>query len=364
MKRNRQASSLPLRPDPFFFRLQWGIRAEWAGRALEAISARASTIQLEAVEPLNSAFLSLLQKLDNRPEKFRLRLVVNSSQLSAPIIKELIEPLSRLKKLVAFLVIINSRADEKESQGLYDSLIAAASAGLRPGLLLELEPETTETELRYLVIQARRSGALEIALRPWRPADSYIETAGVMETGLANLKAAGIPVSLEECFPGIRMNLERLEINCRRASGSCFMNQHDQVKACRQSGIILGDLKKQELEEILFRFLNLPEVCPRSEARAQFADVETEEGGRVRDSFPVQLDASLRPLPLFSLRKRDWGAVLLKGTDGLVLSPKGERLVRMIDGRNSLGTITKKFGVRAAGFIYGLFIKGFVRLEK
>ena len=363
MKRNNRATTLPLRPDPFFFRLQWSPGAEWTGRALGEIITGASTIQLEATEPLDNNFLSFLQNLDNQPENFKLRLVLSSSQYSAQKIKELIGPLSRLKKLLAFILIINSRADEQESQILYDLLSVAASAGLKPKILVELEPETTEPELKQLVVEARQSCALEIALRPSRPTNNYMGIAGTVEQCLAGLKTAGLPVSLEECLPGIKISPELSEINCRQASGSCFIDHQGQVKACRQSEIILGDLKQQKLAEIWPGYLYAREVCPA--AASVLSDPrESAINYLATNSSPVNLDSALRPVPLFTLKKKEWGAVLIKDLDSLVLSPRGEKLARLIDGKNTLGSIKKKFGLRSAGFIYALFLKGLVRLEK
>jgi len=56
---------------------------------------------------------------------------------------------------MVFSPLIASRADEQKSLGLYDLLSVAASARLKPGILIELESEKTEPELKQLVIEAR-----------------------------------------------------------------------------------------------------------------------------------------------------------------------------------------------------------------
>lgn len=370
MKIFARKDSLPLRPEPFVFRLQWKPGAEWAGRALEEIAAAASVIQLEADGILNDELLVLLRELDFRPEKFSLRLLLRPGESMVRATAEFIGPLSRLKKLSALILIISCHTAEKSLRLIKEALSAAASAGLKPGVMVELEPDTPAAELEKQVRDVRLAGALEIALRPASLSNQYRPAGKTLSDCLNNLRAAGIPVLLEECLPGLESGLPFSEPNCRRAFGSCYLDSQGQVRACRQSEKILGDIRRQKLAEIWPDYLLAEDLCFRAAVTAQSLKLETNgaagANGTARAGIvsPASLDSSLRPVPLFTLKKKEWGAVLIKELDGLVLSPKGEKLARMIDGKNSLGSIRKKFGQRSAGLIYALFLLGFVRLEK
>ncbi|MGB9907023.1 MAG: SPASM domain-containing protein [Candidatus Saccharicenans sp.] len=366
MKIFTRNQALPLRPEPFVFRLEWKPGAESVGSALDEIIAEAHIIQLEAVQPLEEAAVGLLWNLDKRPEKFDLRLLSRAQDFGAETIKKFIGPLSHLKKLAAIIFIIRSRSEEPAWLALYSSLSAAASAGLKPGLLVELESETSFSELEQLIKKARLSGAMEIALRPASPNNGYLAAGKNLGDFLDQLRAEGIPVLLEECFPWSGPATSTLEPNCRRAFGSCYLDSQGQVKACRQSEKIIGDLRKQKLERIWPRYLFAQNVCPADEARPHSGRPELASAGSSRRSSlsPINLDSSLKPVPLFILKNKEWGAALIKGLDGLLLSPKGEKLARMIDGKNTLRSIRKKFGRRSAGLVYALFLRGLIRLEK
>lgn len=366
MKIFARNQTLPLRPEPFVFRLEWKPGAEWAGSALEEIIAEAHFIQLEAVQPLDEEVVDLLRKLDDRPEKFSLRLLSRAEDFGAETIKKFIGPLSRLKKLDAVIFVISSRSDEPAQAEVSSLLSAAASAGLKPGILVELEPGASVSGLEQLIKNLRLSGAMEIALRPTSAVNPHPNFGKNLANCLSHLKSEGIPVSLEECFPGLEPWPPALEPNCRWAFGSCYLDSQGRVRACRQSREILGDLSRQKLEEIWSGYLLAQSVC------AEVGPLKTrdknelgpEEPGLSMSPCPVELDSSLRPVPLFILKDKKWGAALIKGLDGLVLSQKGGKLARMIDGKNTLRSIRKKFGPRSAGLIYALFLMGLVRLEK
>lgn len=364
MKIFARKDSLPLRPEPFVFRLQWKPGAEWAGRALEEIAAAASVIQLEADGILNNELLVLLRELDFRPEKFSLGLLLRPGESMARATAEFIGPLSRLKKLSALIVIMSCRTAEKSLQLIKEALSAATSAGLKPGVMVELEPDTPAAELERLVREVRLAGALEIALRPASLSNQYLAAGQTLSDCLKSLRAAGIPVQPEECLSGLEPGTPFSEPSCRRAYGSCYLDSQGQVRACRQSEKILGDIRNQKLAEIWSDYLLAEELCPKTAITAQSLKLEANGTARAENFSSASLDSSLKPVPLFTLKKKEWGAVLIKGLDGLVLSPKGEKLARMINGKNSLGSIRKKFGQRSAGLIYALFLRGFVRLEK
>ncbi|MCR4409756.1 MAG: hypothetical protein NUW11_05630 [Candidatus Saccharicenans sp.] len=370
MKIFARNQTLPLRPEPFVFRLEWKPGAEWAGSALEEIIAEAHFIQLEAVQPLDEEVVDLLRKLDDRPEKFSLRLLSRAEDFGAETIKKFIGPLSRLKKLDAVIFVISSRSDEPAQAEVSSLLSAAASAGLKPGILVELEPGASVSGLEQLIKNLRLSGAMEIALRPTSAANPHPNFGKNLANCLSHLKSEGIPVSLGECFPGLEPGLSALEPNCRRAFGSCYLDSQGLVRACRQSREILGDLSRQKLAEIWPGYLFAEDLCSRAALTVQSLKLEENEAveangmAEVENLSPTSLDSSLRPVPLFILKDKKWGAALIKGLDGLVLSPKGEKLARMIDGKNTLRSIRKKFGPRSAGLIYALFLRGLVRLEK
>ncbi|RFT14665.1 MAG: hypothetical protein OP8BY_2491 [Candidatus Saccharicenans subterraneus] len=366
MKIFARNQTLPLRPEPFVFRLEWKPGADWAGSALEEIVRDAHFIQLEAAQPLDEEAVDLLRNLDSRPEKFSLRLLSRAEDSGAETAKKFIGPLSRLKKLAAIIFIISSRSDEPAQTEVSSLLSAAASAGLKPGILVELEPGASVSGLEQLIKNLRKSGAMEIALRPTSAANPHPNFGKNLANCLSHLKSEGISVSLEECFPGLEPGLSALEPSCRRAFGSCYLDSQGRVRACRQSREILGDLSRQKLEEIWSGYLLAQSVC------AEVGPLKTrdknelgpEEPGLSMSPCPVELDSSLRPVPLFILKDKKWGAALIKGLDGLVLSQKGGKLARMIDGKNTLRSIRKKFGPRSAGLIYALFLMGLVRLEK
>jgi len=379
MKSTAAGINLPLRPEPFVFRLEFNPEASWNSRLIEEISASASIIQLEAAGPLTGEILDFLTNLDDRQESFSLRLLVRSDDEA---LEEYFGPLSRLKKLAALMLIIAAPAEEPAVSRLKGVLVAAASAGLKPGALIEPHPGTALPELKNFIHRVRQSGALEISLRPSLRAAFYSDNVfseNTLSRCLEELKNSGIPVALEECFPGIAAarHSNVFELSCRRGSGSCFIDYQGAVRVCRQSDKILGDLSKEKPRDIWQKFLFAEDVCPPAEIsgcqEADGIDYRRCEKGKVNEEkkpsesshlTPINLDSSLRPGALFTLREKAWGAVLIKGLDGQILSRRGAEIAALIDGRKTLSLFRKKFGLRGVQLVLALFLKGFVRLEK
>ncbi|MDD8020082.1 MAG: SPASM domain-containing protein, partial [Acidobacteriota bacterium] len=178
---------------------------------------------------------------------------------------------------------------------------------------------------------------------------------------LPELRTAGLVVKLEECFPGANLQYDSGSLGCRQAYGSCYVDNHGEIKPCRLSQKVLGRAGQQPLQDIWRDYIYSDYPCCQITPTA--GQAEKLLAGAVPLST-VNLDSSLKPVALFSLKKKDWGALLIRNLNGLVLSQKGEHLVRLINGQNSLSFIKKRAGSRAVSFIYALFLKGLIRLEK
>lgn len=389
MKKSARIEDLPLRPEPFVFRFELSSEAVWMPRLLQEISSSASVIQIEVIGEVTDAVLKLLKQLDDGQESLSFRLLVQADGRS---VSQYFEPLSRLKKLAALMFIINIPADEAPVAKLKEFLAAAASSGLKPGVLIELRPSDSFSDLKNFILDVRRAGALEISLRPFLPLPTLpdkVLSGRELAESLAGLKNSGLPVSLEECFSGPvegsiaiqNSNSDLFELNCRRGFGCCYIDRQGLVKVCRQSGRVLGDLRRQSPEDIWKEILFARNICPLSGTpRSQNAfstdhnlqegekvnkinneDTATPESARLE---PINLDSTLRPVPLFTLKVKSWGALLIKGLDGVVLSRRGAKIAAFIDGQKDLNLLRKKYGSRAVQFVLALFLRGFVRLEK
>ncbi|MGB4705284.1 MAG: SPASM domain-containing protein [Candidatus Saccharicenans sp.] len=387
MKKSDIAADLPFRPEPFVFRLELNPNALRDAPFIEKILASASIIQLEAVGPFTEESLKLLQFLDNHQSSFCLRLLVRSDD---HVISEYLDPLSRLKKLVAFMII--APAEKTSVARLNELLFAAASSSLKPGVLIELDPAVSSSELKDFIRKLRQAGALEIALRPSPALISRSYDAGsefYLFDSLNELKSSGLPVSLEECFSagpaisGVEPNpgSDHFEFNCRRGSGSCYINYKGEVKICRRLDRVIGNLSSQSPECIWEKILFDQNICPHLKiplSRNEFSADNCTPANEIINKFPdenkatlksartapVNLDSSLRPVPLYTFKEKSWGALLIKSLDGVILSHRGAEIALLIDGEKTLGHLRKKYGSRAVQFVLALFLKGFVRLEK
>lgn len=390
MKKDAGIEKLPLRPEPFVFRLELSPEAAWAPRLLQEISSSASVIQIEVAGPLTEAALRLLKQLDDAREPFSLRLLVGADGGN---VGKCFDPLSRLKKLTALMFLMKAPVEEASVAKLKELLAAAASSGLKPGVLIELSPSASLSDLKHFILDVRRAGALEISLRPSIPdlINSNNSNFGDEPADfLAELKNTGLPVFLEECFPGhtaastsgLNPDSVTFELNCRRGFGCCYVDRQGLVKVCRQSDRVLGDLARRSPEDIWKEFLYARNICPLSELRRSQNDFgednnpqKNEKANKINNNEdratpesdrpePINLDSSLRPVPLFTLKEKSWGALLIKGLDGVVLSPRGAEMAAFIDGQKDLKLLRKKYGSRGVQFVLALFLKGLVRLEK
>lgn len=248
--------------------------------------------------------------------------------------------------------------------------------------------------------------------------DISVSISAGLSSWVNELKVRGLVLWLEECFPLVSSAPDRhldhglnigLNLNpnlhpnpnnftkgpmpsCRQAFGSCFIDRNGLVKPCRLSEHLIGDLKQKQLKDILSSFIfsdrhycfleSMPLQSVQSESASApsapstpSAPSEFSFSSRLlppsflsapSSSFntPFILDSSLKPVPLFKLLDRDWGATLAYNYDSLVLSHKGARLAGSIDGSHNLRWFKKKFGAKALSFICGLFLKGYIRLEE
>ncbi len=384
MKKDAEIEKLPLRPEPFVFRLELSPEVAWAPRLLQEISSSASVIQIEVTGPLTEAVLRLLKQLDDAREPFSLRLLVGGDDRS---VGECFDPLSRLKKLAALMFLIKTPVEEAPVAKSKELLAAAASSGLKPGVLIELSPSASLSDLKNFILDVRQAGALEISLRPSLPLTApYDEVISEKELSdsLAGLKNYGLPVFLEECFPGqaaastsgLNPDSVTFELNCRRGFGCCYVDRKGLVKVCRQSDRVLGDLARRSPGDIWKEFLYARNICPLSELRRSQDDFgedknpqKNEKADKINNEDratrePINLDSCLRPVPLFTLKEKSWGALLIKGLDGVILSPRGAKIAAFIDGQKDLKLLRKKYGTRGVQFVLALFLKGLVRLEK
>ncbi|MBC7363622.1 MAG: SPASM domain-containing protein [Candidatus Aminicenantes bacterium] len=301
-------------------------------------------------------------------------------------------------------------------------LVELAPTELASGIETEARFKAQLLALEELIACAAHAGALEMALRPslsyiprlrpnfsektskHRPTEATDVSVSTLASLLScllswinELKARGLVLSFEECFPlassapyshltqglnkGFSLNLNpnpepnfKLNLgpnlnpnldpnnftnwpmpNCRQAFGSCFIDRNGLIKPCRLSEYILGDLKEKQLKDIFSSFIfSDRHYCFSSFPATSSSSLNT----------PVRLDSGLKPVPLFQLLHRNWGSTLVHGYDSLLLSHKGVRLARSIDGRHNLRWFKKKFGAKALSFICGLFLKGYIRLEE
>ncbi|MGQ9802195.1 MAG: SPASM domain-containing protein [Candidatus Saccharicenans sp.] len=411
---------LPLKPEPFVYRLEVDPEAHWTITALAEVLTFSTLIQLEAFKGLSDHLLQLVQYLDGHQRDFKLRLILSSEEKS---FDRFIKPLSKLKKSFFLLFLVNLNPEnpsltKNQKDKLKTMLIAFSSAGLKTGLMLELSSDSDMeiSDIENLIISARQAGALEIFLRPSlfpsnQPKFENLNGADFIDF-LTRLNAGGFPLTLEECFPGTWPDLGGLSLNCRQAFGSCFVDRNGLVKPCRLSETVLGDLKQRPLKDIFSEYIfSRRQYCFFASAQLkknefsysldpEFASALTKnqnsfsaiDSGPTHPSThtpfpdqasgltsptasfaspeaapstgPVILDSSLKPVPLFRLLDRPWGATLVHQYDGLILTHKGAGTARFIDGRHNLRWFKKKFGDKILSLIYGLFLKGYLRLEK
>lgn len=185
----------------------------------------------------------------------------------------------------------------------------------------------------------------------------------------AELRRAGYAIVLDDCAPA------GLPGRCRGLLGSCVVDAQGNVKACRHSSLVLGNLLEDDIAAIWSspKTEDLRAGLPASGAGPYRRGCPFEApGGAAKDSAaleadetpPVELDPSLVPVPLYRLRHEPFGAVLIKGYDFIPVSRAGWRIAEAFDGRRTLHDLRRRFGERAVLLAYGLFCEKMLRFSR
>ncbi len=247
------------------------------------------------------------------------------------------------------------------------NLAFAVAAGLEVWALLPLdEPQ----EMPQRVSQLHARGVRGVAfLRGTAGGDHSAESCRRIE----ELHQAGHNVMLEECAPaGCAV---RVPGRCRGGLGSCVITAEGDVKACRHSPVVLGNLLREDIAAIWSSPQAESLRSPVAQAKGGLAGLyqhgcvfecagaigldEVEVGGAA-----ASLDPLLMPAPRYRIRSEPFGAVLIRGCDFVPVSRAGKRIAEAFDGRRTLQELQRRFGRRAVLLAYALFCEGMLRFSR
>ena len=77
----------------------------------------------------------------------------------------------------------------------------------------------------------------------------------------------------------------------------------------------------------------------------------------------LELDPQWKPLPYFTIRKEDFGYLLVRYNWSVPVSHDAKELIEAIDGETSLGQLLQRFGDEGLELIGHLYRQGCVEFE-
>jgi len=360
---------------PFVYSLELGCRkdggvhypldlAAWRG-ILGRLAPYAREVFLEGEEPLDHPeAMALLAACDEAG--FRYHLVSHGAWREPRSVVSALRAWKRFGTLRLHVPDGEARVRQQAN------LAFAVAAGLEVWALLRLD--TAEGErLPGLVAGLHDLGCKGVAV--FRGEAAETEKLQQAFDLLSGLHRAGYNLVLEDCPPaGVST---RLPGRCRGLLASGVVDALGQVRACRHSPIVLGNLLESGMEAIWqapqaaslrARLEDKPGPLPAL-YRAGCPFEAAARGGIGQDGAEppaarMALDPALVPVPLFRLRQQPFGAVLIKGYDFVPLSRAGLRIAREFDGRQSLLQLRRRFGERAVLLAYALFCEKMLRFSR
>lgn len=358
-KNNRKKQELPVWPEPFVFRIELSQISDNFRRLLKKILQEATFLQLELLAQLDSGAIEILNYLDRQDEDFSFDLIA-SGLGDDPV--SYLDSLRRLKKLSRVGLFFSAAENELAASNTLQEIAFITHIGLKSRIVVYLDVGIKREGLEALIKQFLKAGAGEISLRLNGQGREPSKVPEISDW-LLDLKARTFPLSFDECFPGIPAGLRTSDLSCRGAYGSVLITADGSLKPCRLSGLVLGNLYQNEISEIWKKVRAGDLTLCQKRAKERTSSVKKEKNeGEFEQVF--YLEAKLRPINLARLKPEEWGAVLIKDLEGIVLSPQGEEIIRAVDGRADMALIKKRFGSASLSLIYALFIKGLIRFEK
>jgi len=353
-KRNSAILSFPI---PFIFRVEINRDLDKASKIISAVLPSSSFLVFEVSNGLQPQLLKWLESLEQVPADLSFNLMVrNPGDLSG----EILLALRHLRRLNEFEIITGVLENQKESDRIIQALKRAEQSALRTRAVLEIGNEVGTESLQNFLDRLFSQTSAAVSLR--RAGSEKLTLPNKWEVLFSGYLKKLHPLSFDECFPEINPRLWLGSISCRGGFGSGYVTAEGILKPCRLSDLVLGNLLKKDLEAIWADFLKnrgSSALCPLNvfEKRRQMINAPASDQ-------PFVLESGLKPVPLYRIRQGKFGATLIKNLDGLLLTEKGLKIIKEIDGNRTLKALKKKFGDEAVSLVFALFLQGFVRLEK
>ncbi|MBC7361940.1 MAG: hypothetical protein H5U06_06630 [Candidatus Aminicenantes bacterium] len=350
-------SFIPPFPRPFIFRVEINKDFDKTGKIISAILPSSSFLVFEVSDGLQPQLLEWLNSLDRRPTDLSFSLLArNPGDLSGQVLLAL----RHLRRFNELEIIVGASEIEKGSDKIIKALKLVEQSALRTKAVLEIGNEVETGNLKDFLTRLFSQTSTAVALR--RAEREKLNLANKWEELVSSYLSNLLPLSFEECFPEINPGLWLESISCRGGFGSGYVTAEGVLKPCRLSDLALGNLLEKDLETIWADFLKIRDssaLCPLKVYEKRRQTINAPPPNR-----PFVLESGLKPVPLFRIRQEKCGATLIKGLDGLMLTEKGLKIIKEVNGNRTLKALKKKFGKEAVSLIFALFLQGFVRLEK
>lgn len=271
---------------------------------------------------------------------------------------------------------------ENRLPSVLENIRMAVASGLNVCVLLTLGDRPTadigKTATRICELGIR---GVSFILQNKRQGVPHHELPGIIES-LRALEDAGFLVNIEGCATFTMGSAGGAFPDGTLAS--CYVDAFGNVKVCRHSAVIVGNLLKESIKDIWakssFRRFNcgvphqdlVHPLGELSEISCPF-DGETHlqpcQGGgkQVKPPAieePIGLDSELCPVRLFETYPEQWGAILIRGRRIIPIWNPAVRIVNFLDGRHTLRYLSDEFGPESLSFVYGLFACGLVRFAR
>ena len=352
-------------------------------------------IFVELDDPIGyPGFFSLLECLDDRGASYHLqtKALWESPRTFLWKLRQL-HNLNTLRVMFPYLsnqYHTTSSPDQNNSESLVKNLQTATASGFNVWTVTPLVQHTVE-RVKEIVIQAKELGAKGMAFtRHTTTANVDVNILSAGYRDILQLYEAGYQVVVEDCVPyGVRHGLVP---RCRGAIGSCFIDGYGNVKVCRHTKMVLGNLLESTIDQLwmgsnlrrlrlsLFQEHSAHSLeniyqygCPFGGGIEERSSTFNYRSEGVSDPpielplptlDPIALDPALCPVPLFWFRIEPFGAILVKGRDFVPITERGTKIVAAMNGHRTLRSLRREFGKEVLPFIYALFCHQLIRLER
>lgn len=354
---------------------------------LEKLAPHAHRLKLTGGEPtLHPHFVEIARQVDRLGTEF---VVFTNGRWTDP--DALLHLFTELRQLRGILISLHGAIPHSHEaftnvKGSFEETIRNIERCVRSGIPTTISTVLTRhnwDEVEAITDLAARLGAHHLVFnRHLGPAsaldapDSDHLVAAIQR--INQLRREGHPVKFGNCIP--QCFVPNDSSGCLAGVAYCAIDPWGNMRPCTHSPLIAGNLLQEELEDVWFsaamrKFRDaIPPACHHCEAfsvchggcramgnadpLASFSQTMVSLASKT-----LTLDPGLRPIGQFTVRREDWGLVLIRGNRIVPVQASALPLLAMLDGHASLADIGMSFGSDGLSLVGSLYQKGLVHLS-